>query len=165
MPAGSPLARFDLDGSADADLTLTVYRVAGPTDLRYYERWLSTATATGDRVTLVDPVAGSYLVVANVAAAREGSTWDLTAAIVDPRAGGSLTAEPGALVTTAGEEAYGTSTDGAPEPSAGTCQTSDVVASVEPSGTLQEGDTVTVSYWAKVPPGQQKDDDGEGDEG
>ena len=105
VPAGSPLARFDLDGSADADLTLTVYRVAGPTDLRYYERWLSTATATGDRVTLVDPVAGSYLVVANVAAAREGSTWDLTAAIVDPRAGGSLTADPGALVTTAGEEA------------------------------------------------------------
>jgi hypothetical protein len=39
-----------------------------------------------------------------------------------------------------------------------------IVASVEPSGTLQEGDTVTVSYWAKVPPGQQ-DDDGEGDEG
>ena len=32
-----------------------------------------------------------------------------------------------------------------------------VVESVEPSGTLQEGDTVTVSYWAKVPPGQQKD--------
>jgi eukaryotic-like serine/threonine-protein kinase len=39
-----------------------------------------------------------------------------------------------------------------------------VVTSVEPSGTLQEGDTVTVSYWAKVPPGQAKDDEGN-DEG
>ena len=39
-----------------------------------------------------------------------------------------------------------------------------VVTAVEPSGTLQEGDTVTVSYWAKVPPGQAKDDEGN-DEG
>jgi serine/threonine protein kinase len=39
-----------------------------------------------------------------------------------------------------------------------------IVESVEPSGTLQEGDTVTVSYWAKVPPGQDKDDEGS-DEG
>jgi eukaryotic-like serine/threonine-protein kinase len=31
-----------------------------------------------------------------------------------------------------------------------------IVESVEPSGTLQEGDPVTVSYWAKVPPGQQR---------
>jgi hypothetical protein len=38
------------------------------------------------------------------------------------------------------------------------------VESVEPSGTLQEGDTVTVSYWAKVPPGQQDDEEG-GSEG
>ncbi|HEV2796377.1 MAG TPA: serine/threonine protein kinase [Nocardioides sp.] len=34
-----------------------------------------------------------------------------------------------------------------------------IVATVEPSGTLQEGDTVTYSYWAKVPPGQQKDEE------
>jgi serine/threonine protein kinase len=39
-----------------------------------------------------------------------------------------------------------------------------IVESVEPSGTLQEGDTVTVSYWAKVPPGQQDDEEG-GSEG
>ena len=32
--------------------------------------------------------------------------------------------------------------------------------SVEPSGTLEEGDEVSVSYWAKVPPGQQKDEEG-----
>jgi eukaryotic-like serine/threonine-protein kinase len=40
-----------------------------------------------------------------------------------------------------------------------------IVESVEPSGTLQEGDTVTVSYWAKVPPGQKDDDDEGNDEG
>ena len=34
--------------------------------------------------------------------------------------------------------------------------------SVDPSGTLEEGDTVTVSYWAKVPSGQEKKDDEEG---
>jgi len=33
-----------------------------------------------------------------------------------------------------------------------------VVDSVEPSGTLQEGDQVTVSFWGKAPPGQQKDE-------
>ena len=33
-----------------------------------------------------------------------------------------------------------------------------VVDSVEPSGTLQEGDQVTVSFWGKTPPGQQKDE-------
>ena len=35
-----------------------------------------------------------------------------------------------------------------------------IVDSVEPSGTLQEGDQVTVSFWGKIPPGQQKDDEG-----
>ncbi len=38
-----------------------------------------------------------------------------------------------------------------------------IVESVEPSGTLQEGDTVTVRYWAKVPPGQS--DEGNDEEG
>ena len=40
-----------------------------------------------------------------------------------------------------------------------------IVDSVEPSGTLQEGDQVTVSFWAKVPPGQEKQDDEGNDEG
>ena len=35
-----------------------------------------------------------------------------------------------------------------------------IVEAVEPSGTLQEGDEVTVSFWAKVPPGQQRDEEG-----
>ncbi len=104
VPADSPLARFTLDGSDEGDLDLAVYRVASPTDLRYYERWLSASGAAADRITLVDPTAGSYLVVANVGAAPEGSTWDLTAAIVDPRAGGSLIAEPASLAATAGED-------------------------------------------------------------
>ena len=39
-----------------------------------------------------------------------------------------------------------------------------VVDSVEPSGTLQEGDQVTVSFWGKAPPGQREDDEGN-DEG
>lgn len=104
VPAGSPLARFTLDGSDEGDLDLAVYRVASPTDLRYYERWLSASGEAADRITLVDPAAGSYLVVANVGAAPDGSTWDLTAAIVDARAGGSLVAEPASLAATAGED-------------------------------------------------------------
>ena len=43
-------------------------------------------------------------------------------------------------------------------------QPDEAVESVEPSGTLQEGDQVTVSYWGKVPPGQQDDEEG-GSEG
>jgi hypothetical protein len=39
-----------------------------------------------------------------------------------------------------------------------------IVDSVEPSGTLEEGDQVTVSFWGKVPPGQQQQDEGS-DEG
>ena len=42
------------------------------------------------------------------------------------------------------------------------------MVSVEPSGTLEEGDEVSVSFYGKAkptPPGQQKDDEGEGDEG
>ena len=35
-----------------------------------------------------------------------------------------------------------------------------IVDSVEPSGTLEEGDQVTVSFWGKIPPGQRQDDEG-----
>lgn len=38
-----------------------------------------------------------------------------------------------------------------------------IVESVEPNGTLEEGASVTVSFWAKVPPGQ--DPDGPGNSG
>lgn len=105
VPKEAPLARFELQGSGEADLDLSVYRVAGPTDLRYDRRWSSPPGPGVDRVTLVDPDGGSYLVVAGIGAAPEGSTWDLTAAVVDPREGGTLVAEPAPLAVVAGQEA------------------------------------------------------------
>ena len=105
VPAGSPLARFTIQGSEEAELDLAVYRVASPTDLGYYERWASVPRAAGRQITLIDPTEGSYLVVADVGGTPAGSTWDLTAAIVDPRATGSLVADPASLIATAGEDA------------------------------------------------------------
>ncbi|MET0780416.1 MAG: S8 family serine peptidase [Microbacterium sp.] len=104
VPTGSPLAEFTLDASDDSDLDLAVYRVASATDQRYFERWVSATPAAHEQVTLVDPTPGSYLVVASVGQAAEGTTWDLTSAIVGGRATGTLTVAPTALITEAGEE-------------------------------------------------------------
>ena len=103
MPEGSALARFALEASGDSDLGLTAYRMAGSGDTRYDERW-TLPRGPRSELTLDDPVGGSYLVVANVAGAAEGSTWDLTAAVVSRGAGGSLTVEPASLTTVAGQE-------------------------------------------------------------
>lgn len=103
VPEGSALARFALEASDDSDLGLTAYRIAGADDTRYYERW-ALPRGPQSELTLDDPVAGSYLVVAHVAGAAEGSTWDLTAAVVPSGAGGSLEVEPASMATVAGQE-------------------------------------------------------------
>lgn len=113
VPAGSPLARFTLEGSEEGDLDLAVYRVAGETDTRYYERWMSATPGAYEQITLTEPTAGSYLVVANVRAAAEGTTWDLTSAVVAPRGTGSLSVEPESLNAVSGQdERYALSWDG-----------------------------------------------------
>ncbi|MCR2764894.1 S8 family serine peptidase [Microbacterium sp. zg.B48] len=91
VPEGSSLARFALRGSDDSDLHLSVYRLVGPADARYHERW-TPAVGAADEVTLPHPAAGSYLVVANVREAAGAMTWDLTAAVVRPDGARSLTA-------------------------------------------------------------------------
>lgn len=113
VPAGSLLARFTLEGSGEGDLDLALYRVAGATDARYYERWMSATPGADEQITVYDPTAGSYLVVANVRAAAEGTTWDLTSAVVAPRGTGSLSVEPESLNAAAGQdERYALSWDG-----------------------------------------------------
>lgn len=102
VPAGSKLARFDLDSSDDegSDLDLFVYRVVSPTDLRYYETWSSASGAADESVVLDDPTAGTYLVEAHVYNYTAPFTWDLTTAVVGAGGEGALTATPNPLPVT-----------------------------------------------------------------
>ena len=103
IPDGSPLAEFALSASDDSDLGLEVYRLASPDDPTFTDRW-KPASASGERrVTLTDPVPGSYLVVADLSGAAQGMTFDLTAAVV-PASGRSLTVTPASLSVTAGDD-------------------------------------------------------------
>ncbi|MFD5224348.1 S8 family serine peptidase [Microbacterium sp. NPDC058342] len=105
VPEGTTLSRFDLDSSDDegSDLDLTVYRVVSPTDLRYYEKWQSATASADEQVTITGPTAGTYMVVANIYAAPNPMTWDMTHADVAPGADrGSLTATPNPLEVTRG---------------------------------------------------------------
>ncbi|WP_175525159.1 S8 family serine peptidase [Microbacterium sp. cf046] len=103
IPTGAPLAQFTLEASDESDLDLSVYRVASPSDFRYYERWMPTATSL-EQIALVDPTPGSYLVVANVSGAADDATWDLHSAVVDAGAD-SLTADSESLNAQSGEDA------------------------------------------------------------
>lgn len=107
VPEGTTLSRFDLDSSDDegSDLDLTVYRVVGPDDLRYYERWQSATASADEQVTLPTPTAGTYLIVANVYSTTAPMTWDMTYADVAPGGEGALTATPNPLSVTQGEAA------------------------------------------------------------
>lgn len=104
VPEGTTLTRFDLDSSDDegSDLDLTVYRVVGPDDLRYYEQWQSATASADEQVTLAAPTAGTYLVVANVYSTTAPMTWDMTYANVAPGGEGSLTATPNPLAVEQG---------------------------------------------------------------
>lgn len=119
VPEGTEYSRFDLDSSDDtgSDLDLTVYRVVSPTDLRYYESWQSATASADERVSLVAPTAGTYVVVANIYSTTQPMTWDMTHAHVAPGAGqGSLTATPNPLEVARGESvAYDLSWSGLDE--------------------------------------------------
>lgn len=108
IPAGSPLAEFGLSASDGSDIGLVAYRLANPDDQAdgtpaAVESWAPAAGSGGRRVTLVDPVSGSYLVVVDVSGAAEGTTFDLTTAVV-PGSARSFTVTPESLRVIAGEE-------------------------------------------------------------
>src|SRR5690606_10481639 len=106
VPEGTPLSRFDLDSSDDegSDLDLFVYRVVSPTDLRYYQAWQSATASADEQVTITNPTAGTYVVVANMYSTPNPMTWDMTYANVAAGADqGSLTADPNPLAVTRGE--------------------------------------------------------------
>ncbi len=92
VPAGTSLARFDLDSiDSMADLDLTVYLVdkkgtpiAG---------WQSATGDADERVDLVDPAAGDYLVYVDVYSASTATAFDLTTFAVAP-GGAPLTLAP-----------------------------------------------------------------------
>lgn len=102
VAAGTELARFALDSSDDtgSDLDLTVYRVVGPTDLRYYENWQSASASADEAVQIVAPTAGYYLIEAHVYSYTDPFTWQATSALVTPDGLGSLTATPNPLPVT-----------------------------------------------------------------
>ena len=92
VPAGTSLARFDLDSIDDtADLDLTVYLVdrkgtpvAG---------WQSATGDADERVDIADPAAGTYLVYVDVYSASTATAFDLTTFAVTP-GGAPLTLAP-----------------------------------------------------------------------
>ena len=106
VPEGTTLARFDLDSSDDegSDLDLAVYRVVSPDDLRYYQRWQSATGSADEQVTLPAPIAGTYMVVANVYSTTGPMTWDMNHVNVQPGGEGAFTATPNPLAVTRGEE-------------------------------------------------------------
>jgi hypothetical protein len=105
IPARSPLAEFALVASDGSDLDLAVYRLTGSEGETFDESWSST-TAGEERVTLVDPPQGRYLVVADLSGAADGMTFDLTSAVVSG-ADSSLSVAPQTLSVVAGQdEAY-----------------------------------------------------------
>ena len=101
IPAGSPIAEFALVASDDSDLDLAVYRLTGSDEQTFDESWRST-TAGEERVTLIDPPQGRYLVVADLSGAADGTTFDLTSAVVSG-ADRSLTVAPQSMSVVAGE--------------------------------------------------------------
>lgn len=103
VPAGVPLAEFTLAASDASVLDLAVYRLTSPSDQRYDQRWESTADSGEERVALIEPAPGSYLVVVDLSEAAEGMTWDLTSAVVSA-ASRSLAVTPESLTATAGDE-------------------------------------------------------------
>lgn len=96
---GATLAQWKLDSSDDegSDLDLFVYRVVAPDDLRYYESWTSATASADEQVSLDNPEAGTYLVIANLYSLTGPLTWDLTSAVVTPGGAGSFTATPNPL--------------------------------------------------------------------
>ncbi|MDE0545125.1 S8 family serine peptidase [Microbacterium sp. C7(2022)] len=104
---GTRLAQWTLDSSDDegSDLDLFVYHVVAPDDLRYYEMWQSASGSADEQVTIDNPEAGTYMVIANMYSVSGPMTWNLTEALVTEDGVGSLTAIPNPVSVTQGEEA------------------------------------------------------------
>lgn len=96
---GADLARFALDSADDtgSDLDLSVYRVVGPEDWRYYETWSSASGSADEAVQIEAPAAGFYLIEAHVYSFTSPFTWQATEAVAYPDGEGSLTATPNPL--------------------------------------------------------------------
>lgn len=104
VPEGAAMARFDLDSLDDtADLDLVVYQLdSAGTPIAV---WASATGAADERVDLVAPEAGQYLVLADVYSAAGTVGWDLTVtSVVD--GGAELALDPAVL---AGEQGIETS--------------------------------------------------------
>lgn len=107
VPADTALAEFSLAASARG-AGLTAYRLAEPGGdgeqglQRYAERFPAEVSGDQTRATLLDPEAGDYLVVVDLSGATDGTTWDLTSAVV-PRAAGSLGVAAASSAVTAGQ--------------------------------------------------------------
>ncbi|HEX5859236.1 MAG TPA: S8 family serine peptidase [Microbacterium sp.] len=105
VPEGTELSRFDLDSSDDegSDLDLFVYRVVSEADTRYYEMWQSASASADEQVTVVEPVAGLYMVEADVYSTTKPMTWDLTYANAGSgKTTGTFTASPNPLPVVTG---------------------------------------------------------------
>ncbi len=107
VPEGSPLAEFALsasDGQRPRARRCTAS--PSPTARGTTERWTSaTPSAPEQRVVLVDPDAGSYLVVAAVGDVADDETWDLRHAVVGARATTPLSVAPLSVTAVAGGDA------------------------------------------------------------
>jgi len=95
VPAGTVFARFDLDAADDTtDLDLIVYLLddAGTP----IAGWQSATGSADERVDLVAPEAGNYLVLVDVYSAADGTAWELVSSAVAPT-GAPLTLTPPVL--------------------------------------------------------------------
>ena len=101
VPEGTSYARFDLDSIDDnADLDLTVYLLdAEGTPIA---GWQSASGAADERVNLVAPQPGSYLVIVSIFSANPPTAFDLRTFVVLP-GGEPLVLEPPVLVGVQGE--------------------------------------------------------------
>jgi hypothetical protein len=105
VPRDSPHAEFTIAASDDAELGLSVYRLAASDGPQYDRRWTSAASPGQEqRIVLVDPEAGSYLVVADVGDVADEETWDLRHAVVAPRSDSPLSVTPLSLAAVAGSD-------------------------------------------------------------
>lgn len=103
VPEGAAFTRFDLkalDQTSDLDLIIYLLNDAGaPVAL-----WFSATASADERVDLVAPQAGTYLVIADVYSAPGVVGWDLTVTSV-LEGGEPLVLDPAVLTTEQGVEA------------------------------------------------------------
>ncbi|RZT58328.1 peptidase inhibitor I9 [Microcella alkaliphila] len=102
VPEGSQFTRFDLEAlDPESDLDLIVYRLnAAGTPVA---GWISATATASERIDLVDPVPGTYLIYADVWFAPSVASWNLT--VTSVTSGGSdLVLDPAVLAGEQGVE-------------------------------------------------------------